>query len=79
MKIIQKITYNGISCTEERIEDTYFVQQSAETGKFFIISENGYNGYGISEFNDIESALKEVKKIIKNYFIDRGENNPKNW
>lgn len=79
MELITNILSNRISITEDRIEDVYFISKSIESEKFYIWSDNGYCTLGILEFSDLEKAIKQVKSVIKNYFLDRGETNPKGW
>tara|TARA_R110000868_G_scaffold263358_1_gene521981 strand:+ start:174 stop:413 length:240 start_codon:yes stop_codon:yes gene_type:complete len=79
MKISTKIGYEKITISEPMISDVYQIEKNDETGKFFICSENGYNSCGIVEYSDLEKAIQHVKKTIKNYFIDRGEDNPKGF
>lgn len=61
------------------IADTYYIEQSEENKKFYITSDNGYNGYEGEGHKDFEKALKIVKGYIKNYFADRGEENPQGF
>ncbi len=79
MKIQTTIGYGKVTMSEPNIKDIYVIEQNEESGLFYIYSENGYNTYGIVEFSDLSKAVQLVKKIIKNYFIDRGEDNPKGF
>ena len=79
MKIQTKIGYGKVTITEPMISDTYQIEANEETNKFFIWSENGYNTCGIVEYTDLDKAISNVKKLIKTYFIDRGEENPKGF
>jgi len=69
---------NKVSVTEQMISDVYFIEQN-EDGRFYITSENGYNGFDGNGFADLEFALKQVKKSIKDFFRDRCEDDPKEW
>jgi hypothetical protein len=79
MKIQTKIGYSKITITEPMIADTYQIEQNEENGLFYIYSDNGYNTFGIVEFADLSKAIQYVKQIIKNYFLDRGLENPKGF
>jgi hypothetical protein len=79
MKIQTTIGYGKVTMSEPNIKDIYVIEQNEESGLFYIYSENGYNTYGIVEISDLSKAVQLVKKIIKNYFIDRGEDNPKGF
>lgn len=76
MKISTKIGYEKVTITEPMISDTYHIEENEETKMFFIWSENGYNSCGIVEYKELDKAITHVKRIVKNYFIDRGEDNP---
>jgi cystathionine beta-lyase family protein involved in aluminum resistance len=76
MKIKTKIGYEKITITEPMICDVYTIELNEETEKFFIYSNKGYNTCGIVEYGDLDKAIQHVKKLIKNYFIDRCEDNP---
>jgi hypothetical protein len=79
MKILTTLQNTRIKITEPSILDIYFIEQEESTGRFFITSENGYNGYEGEGHKQLEQAIKSVKSMIKNYFYDRGEENPKGW
>lgn len=79
MKIVTTLMYSRISITEPQIEDTYYIEQDSNNKRFYITSDNGYNGYEGDGHIDIESAIKHVKKMVRNYFTDRSEPNPKGW
>ena len=79
MKIQTKIGYNKITISEPMIDDVYTIETNEQTGNFYISSENGYNSYGVVEYSDLDKTIKHVKNIIKNYFIDRCEDNPKGF
>jgi homoserine trans-succinylase len=79
MKLQTKINYDRVTITEPMIQDVYVIELNEETNKFYIFSHNGYNSCGIVEFAELDKAIQQVKKIIKNYFIDRGEENPKGF
>jgi len=79
MKIQTKIGYGKVTITEPMIDDVYQIEQNEETNKFYIWSENGYNTLGIVEYADLDKAIQHVKKTIKTYFLDRGEENPKGF
>jgi len=78
MKTVIKFQYSKIEITEPKISDVYFIEQ-ADDNKFYITSTNGYNGYEAEGYIDLEKAIKHVKEMIKMYFIDRCEENPKGW
>jgi len=61
------------------VADVYFIEQADDNGKFYLTSENGYNGYEGEGHTTLEAALKQAKGFIKNYFGDRGEENPKGF
>jgi len=65
----------AIRVSHKMISDTYYIEQM-ECGAFHITSENGYSTYGTNGFAKIEQAIKQAKKLISMYFIDRGEENP---
>lgn len=79
MKIQTKIGYNKITISEPMIQDVYIIEVNEESGKFYAWSENGYSTWGFMEFSDLDKAILHVKKVIKNYFIDRGQDNPKGF
>ena len=79
MKISTKIEYNRITVSEPQISDVYFIFQFKDESGFFATSDNGYDTRGSIELKTIEGALKHVKSVIKNYFLNRCENNPKGW
>jgi hypothetical protein len=79
MKIKTKLSNERITISEPMISDVYHIETNEDSGKFFIWSNNGYNSIGIVEFSDLEKAIKDVKLKIKNYFVDRGEGNPKGF
>lgn len=68
-----------IKISNSFISDVYFIEQSEENGKFYITSNNGYNGFDGSGFASLEKAIKEAKLKIKNYFTDRCEESPKGF
>lgn len=78
MKIQEKLHGSLITITEPMIADKYFIEQ-AEDGLFHITSSNGYSSYEGRGYNSLSKAIAEVRKMIKNYFLDRGEANPKGW
>lgn len=79
MKIQTKIGYNKVTISEPMIQDSYIIETNEESGKFYIWSENGYDTFGIVEYLDLDKAILHVKKVIKNYFLDRGQDNPKGF
>lgn len=79
MKIQTTIQFNRVSMTSQFIEDVYNIEKSEDTLRFYVWSENGYNTYGIIEYSELDKAIKHVKNVIKNYFIDRGMDNPKGF
>jgi hypothetical protein len=56
--------------TEPSIDDIYYIEQD-DNGRFYITSENGYNGYEGDGHSSLVSAINHVNKMIKNYFLDR--------
>lgn len=72
------IEYQYVKVSHDMVPDWYKIEQS-ENGKFYITSNNGYNGYEGNGFPKIEVAIKCARKMILNYFIDRCENNPENF
>ena len=78
MKISIKLQTEKIRISEPSISDVYFIEQD-DNDRFYITSDNGYNGYEGDGYSDLEKAVKQVKLYIKNYFNDRGEENPKGW
>lgn len=79
MKTQVNIGYGKIIITEPMIGDSYFIEQSDENDRFYITSNNGYNGYEGEGHATLERAMKLVRGYIKNYFKDRGEENPKGF
>lgn len=79
MKIQTKIGYGKVTITEPMIADAYHIEINEETSKFYIWSENGYNTMGIVEYLELDKAIQHIKKTIKTYFLDRGEENPKGF
>ena len=78
MKISIILQTEKIKISEPNISDIYFIEQG-DNNKFYITSDNGYNGYEGDGYYDLEKALKQAKNLIKNYFYDRSEDNPKGW
>ena len=70
MKIQTTLQGNRIQMAEPTINDVYFIEQG-ENGRFYVTSENGYNGYEGEGHATLEAAIKSVKTSIKNYFTDR--------
>lgn len=79
MNIQTKIGNGVIVISEPMIQDVYNIEQNEETKMFYIWSENGYYSKNMSEFKTINLAIKRVKVFIKDYFVDRCEENPKGW
>ena len=79
MKIQTEIGFGKLTITEPMIEDVYQIEKNEVTEKFYISSKNGYDTFGIVEYADLDKAIQHVRKIIKNYFIDRGEEPPKGF
>lgn len=79
MDITVKIEQSRIKIIEPHIWDVYFIEQSEVDGLFYITSQNGYNGYEGKGCKSLESALAKVKGFIKNFFSDRGEDNPEGF
>lgn len=75
MNIKTTLQCTRIKISEAMVADVYYIEQG-DNGRFYLISENGYNGYEGSGHTTLESALKQAKGYIKNYFADRGEKNP---
>ena len=78
MKISTKLEYYRITISEPMIRDTYHIEQG-DDGRYYITSDNGYNGYEANGHKSIESAMKQVKAFIKMYFNERCEDNPIGW
>lgn len=78
MKPVVKLESFKIKISEPQINDVYFIEQG-DNGRFYITSNNGYNGYEGDGHKDIEQSIKHVKNMIKTYFEDRCEPNPKGW
>ena len=76
MKIQTTLQSTRIKITEPFIRDTYYIEQCDESKRFYITSDNGYNGYEGDGHKQLEQAISRVKNMIKNYFSDRGEENP---
>lgn len=79
MKIQTTLQSTRIKISEPMIADTYYIEQADDNKRFYITSDNGYNGYEGDGHETLEKALKIVKGYIKNYFVDRGEENPKGF
>jgi len=79
MKIQVTLSHNQIRITEPNVDDVYYIDQDKDNGRFFITSYKGYSGYQGKGFKNLEQALKYVKTLIKNYFIDRCEPNPEGF
>lgn len=79
MKISTRILYRTIEISEPQIDDVYNIEQCEDTKRFYIVSDNGYNGYEGDGHKTLESAIKHCKKMIKDYFVNRCEPNPKGW
>jgi len=78
MKIQTTLQSTRIKISEPNISDVYFIDQDMND-RFYVSSNNGYNGHEGDGFSDLEKAIKQVKVFIKNYFTDRGLENPKGW
>lgn len=78
MKIQTTLQGTRVMITEASVADFYFIEQ-ADDNKFYITSNNGYNGHEGDGFAELEKAIKQVKNFIKNYYNDRGQENPKGW
>ena len=79
MNIQTTIQTDRIAITEARIDDTYYIEQAIDNNRFYVLSKNGYNGYEGDGFAGLDEAIRSVKKTIKNYFVDRCEDNPKGF
>lgn len=79
MKIQITLQSCSVKISEPMIADIYYIEQADDNKKFYITSDNGYNGYEGEGHEDFEKALKQVKSFIKNYFADRGEETPKGF
>jgi hypothetical protein len=51
-------------------DDTYYIE-TGENGKFYITSQNGYNGFEGDGFKHLERAIMQAKTFINNYFEDK--------
>ena len=65
MKIKVTIEAFRLKVTSEVNSEIYFIEQS-ENEKFYITSDNGYDGYQGDGWQTIEQALKHTKSLIKN-------------
>jgi len=79
MKISTTLQSTRIKITEPSISDIYFIEQDETNNRFYVTSDNGYNGFEGEGFSSLVSAIHNVNKMIKNYFNDRCEENPKGW
>jgi len=79
MKIQTTLQSTSIKITEPMIADIYYIEQADNNKRFYVTSDNGYNGYEGEGFSELEKAIKNVKGMIKNFFKDRGEENPKGF
>jgi len=77
MKLNVNIHNSTVYIDEPSIEDSYRINKDGDT--FHIESDNGYSTYEGGGFDSFEKAFKHVKKMITNYFVDRGEDEPKGW
>ncbi|KKQ95338.1 MAG: hypothetical protein UT21_C0006G0010 [Candidatus Woesebacteria bacterium GW2011_GWA1_39_11b] len=75
MKIKTELYNSRIKISEPSVADTYYIEQ-ADNNRFHITSENGYSSYETAGYKELEQAIKHAKKMIKNYFLDRGEEPP---
>ena len=78
MKIKVTLQNERIKISEPQITDVYYIEQGDDK-RFYIVSDNGYNGYEGEGHATLEAAIKLCKNYIKNYFTDRGEENPKGF
>lgn len=79
MTISTTLQSTMIKITEPSISDVYFIEQDETNNRFYVTSDNGYNGWEGDGHKELEQAIKNVKSMIKNYFYDRGEENPNGW
>jgi hypothetical protein len=79
MKIQTTLQSTRIKISEPMVADVYYIEQADDNKRFYVVSENGYNGYEANGHSTLEAALKQAKGLIKNYFADRGEENPKGF
>lgn len=79
MKIQTTLQSTRVKITEPMIADTYYIEQADDNKRFYVTSDNGYNGYEGEGHEQLEQAIKNVKSMIKNYFADRSEENPKGF
>jgi hypothetical protein len=79
MRIQTTLQSTRIKISEPMVADVYYIEQEDDNKRYYIVSENGYNGYEGNGHATLEEALKNVKSMIKNYFVDRGEENPKGF
>lgn len=66
MKITTTLQNSRIKITEPSISDTYFIEQDETNGRFYITSDNGYNGFEGEGYTSLVSAINNVNKMIKN-------------
>ena len=79
MNIQIKLQSTRIKISEPLIDDTYYIEQADCNNRFYITSEKGYDGHDGKGLSSLEGAIKHVKKMIKDHFINRCEDNPEGW
>lgn len=78
MKLSITLQNEKIKISEPQINDVYFIEQD-DNQRFYITSVNGYNGYEGAGHKSLEQSLSHVKKLVKDHFLNRCEENPKGW
>lgn len=76
MKIRVQLGFEKITISEPNIKEKYYITQAADNLRFYVTSDNGYNGHGGDGYKNLEDAIRYVKKEVKNYFFDRCEPAP---
>jgi hypothetical protein len=84
MKLQVEMLNERISITESRIDDVYYIQKYIDDDLFkcpifCISSKRGYSDFECGGSDSFKKAFNHVEYMIKNYFRDRGEDNPKGW
>lgn len=69
------IQYGYIKISNPHIPDWYRIEEGTD-GRFYILSDNGYNGYEGKGHSSLEESIRYAKTMVRNYFHDRCEPNP---
>lgn len=57
--------------------DKYKINQDMDDRKFYITSENGYSNHDAGGHKSLCAAIKHVERMIKNEYVDRCIERPK--